>query len=111
MPCYVLWHQGRKHPLCRTKDSTFLKFAFSRIHAWQLIDLPLSLLFGLPALLVRVLPLGCRAPLVLLRERRGALGRETGPVFHESRCLEAALGADAAASSRDVAGTAMVNRL
>lgn len=53
------------------------------------IDLLRSLLLGLAALLVALLPLGCLC-CVRLRDRLGALGRANGPEFHESRCLAAA---------------------
>ena len=68
-------------------------------------DLLRSLLLGLTALLVALLPPGCLCCAVRLRDRRGALGLANGPEFQESKFLAAALGALDEGSLRALIGT------
>ena len=68
-------------------------------------DLLRSLLLGLTALLVALLPPGCLCWAVRLRDRRGALGLANGPEFQESKFLAAAFGAPEGFSLRAFRGT------
>ena len=68
-------------------------------------DLLRSLLLGLTALLVALLPPGCFCCAVRLRDRRGALGLANGPEFQESKFLAAAFGALGGGSLRAFRGT------